>query len=117
MTSVERVLEYTELPQESSEGTTLQKWPNNGSVKFDHVMVNYGNLKDLVLKNISFLVKPNQRIGIVGRTGAGKSSIISTLFRLYDFEGTVDIDGTDTKTLTLNFLRLFLYYYHLLLYV
>ncbi|XP_030760637.1 probable multidrug resistance-associated protein lethal(2)03659 [Sitophilus oryzae] len=103
MTSVERVLEYTEVPQEDYEGQELQHWPTKGEVVFENVSLTYKLEK--VLKGISFRVKPKNKIGIVGRTGAGKSSIISVLFRLYNYEGTILVDGVNIRNLSLKFLR------------
>lgn len=105
MTSVERILEYVDATQENIFGNQLKNWPTEGSIKFNNVNVTYSSSIKAILKNICFEVKPKHKIGIVGRTGAGKSSVISALFRLYEFEGIVDIDGTSTKTLALNFLR------------
>ncbi|XP_066253642.1 probable multidrug resistance-associated protein lethal(2)03659 [Euwallacea similis] len=103
MTHVERVLEYTEVSQDNYEGKTLKNWPTQGAIAFNNVSLSYKSEK--VLKDVSFEVKPMHKIGIVGRTGAGKSSIISALFRLYAFEGTISIDNVNIKTLSLEFLR------------
>lgn len=89
--------------KDNYEGRSLKTWPSNGGVIFKNVSLTYKLEK--VLKDISFEVKPKHKIGIVGRTGAGKSSIISTLFRLYNFDGSILIDGVDIKTLSLEFLR------------
>lgn len=104
MTSAERLFEYIDVDVESKDGMEEKSWPTQGSVKFDRVTLTYRS-GEIVLRNLSFAVQPGQKIGIVGRTGAGKSSIISSLFRLYNFAGTIYIDGVNTKALTLEYLR------------
>nr|CAH7727811.1 unnamed protein product [Callosobruchus chinensis] len=105
MTSVERALEYTDIKQESNNGREPKNWPKDGAVMYNNVSLYYENTKSPVVRNVTFQVKPRERIGIVGRTGAGKSSIISTLFRLYDCEGRIDIDHVDIKDVSLKYLR------------
>lgn len=105
MTSVERAVEYTNLEQESRQGDEVANWPSEGAIRFEKVQLSYEGCKTPILKGIHFEAKPREKIGIVGRTGAGKSSIITVLYRLYEFDGTVEIDGVDTKTLRLDFLR------------
>lgn len=105
MTSVERSLEYVNLEQESCEGETVENWPSQGALRFEKIIVYYDGSKTPVLKGITFDIKPRETVGIVGRTGAGKSTVINALYRLYDFEGAVYIDGVDTKSLTLESLR------------
>ncbi|CAH0564200.1 unnamed protein product [Brassicogethes aeneus] len=105
MTSVERLLEYTDLPKEYKVGQIIANWPTDASISFEKVSLTYPNANKAVLRNINFSLAPRSKVGIVGRTGAGKSTIIATLFRLYNFEGKIIIDGVDTKTLSLDFLR------------
>jgi ATP-binding cassette subfamily C (CFTR/MRP) protein 4 len=105
MTSVERVLEHADIKQESGQGIVLKTWSKVGEIKFENVELWYSNLNEAVLKSVSFVVRPREKIGVVGRTGAGKSSLVSALFRLCDFEGKVFVNGVDIKTLSLEFLR------------
>lgn len=76
-----------------------------GELRFIGVSLKYPAKNEIVLKNLSFKINPGEKIGVVGRTGAGKSSLISVLFRLYHFEGFVYIDNQDIKKLSLSVLR------------
>ncbi|XP_046746888.1 ATP-binding cassette sub-family C member 4-like [Diprion similis] len=110
MTSVERVLQYTRLPQEgpfTTEKPPPDTWPEKGALVFKDVSMKYAKNKPPVLKNLSVDIKPGWKIGIVGRTGAGKSSLISALFCLTGdgLEGEIVLDGIDTKTVGLHELR------------
>ncbi|XP_066155396.1 probable multidrug resistance-associated protein lethal(2)03659 [Euwallacea fornicatus] len=108
MTSVERVLEYTKLENEPERKEPQQvslDWPKEGRVTFKDVRLRYNETDPYVLKSLSFTVHPNEKLGIVGRTGAGKSSTISALFQLYDLEGSIVIDGLETTELPLEIVR------------
>lgn len=110
MVSVERVNEYTTLPSEPPLETAPKyrpqgDWPEHGVVKFVNVDLRYSEDGEKVLKDLNFSIRSNEKIGIVGRTGAGKSSLIQALFRLAPYEGTIEIDDIDTKTLGLRDLR------------
>lgn len=106
MISVERVLEYSKIEAESNNIVKPpREWPENGKIEFDSVSLRYGKNEPKILKDISFEIKPKQKIGIVGRTGAGKSSIISALFNLESTEGVILIDGMDIKSISLESLR------------
>lgn len=107
MKSVERVLEYSENIAEEDTGTEKlrEQWPSEGKVEFQSVSLRYSPEEPPVLKEISFTVQPREKIGIIGRTGAGKSSLLSVLFHLFPFDGKVVVDGVDTKTLPLSKVR------------
>jgi ATP-binding cassette subfamily B protein len=86
-------------------GTAVKPHPGLGHIRFDNVSFAY-NGADFVLKDVSFEVKPGQRVGIVGATGAGKSTIINLLLRFYDVTtGRIMVDGTDVREMPLTELR------------
>ena len=135
MVSAERVMAYSKLdPEAPLETLPPHKppptdWPDKGSVSLTDVAFRYSSDLPLVLKNLSFSIKPSEKvgqnltcwhthththhpcltvppqIGVVGRTGAGKSSVISVLFRLAEPFGQVLIDDVDSKEIGLHDLR------------
>lgn len=108
MTSVERVVEYTELESEAPWETQKRPppdWPSKGLVTFDRVSFSYSSDGPLVLQNLKAMFQPKEKVGIVGRTGAGKSSLVSALFRLAEPQGKIYIDGVVTSEIGLHDLR------------
>eukprot|EP00090_Calanus_glacialis_P002437 TRINITY_DN11824_c0_g1_i1.p1 TRINITY_DN11824_c0_g1~~TRINITY_DN11824_c0_g1_i1.p1 ORF type:complete len:1639 (-),score=332.95 TRINITY_DN11824_c0_g1_i1:544-5460(-) len=108
--AVERLDEYsqieTEADWEKSETTVDESWPAEGQISLVNYSTRYRSGLDLVLKDITASFKGGERVGIVGRTGAGKSSLTLALFRLIEpAEGTIKIDGVDITTLGLHKLR------------
>ncbi|RUS35015.1 ABC transporter type 1, transmembrane domain-containing protein [Jimgerdemannia flammicorona] len=88
--SVERIKEYVELPTEAAEVTDFplaEDWPARGVIEFRNYSTRYREGLELVLKGISFNVAQGEKVGIVGRTGAGKSSLTLSLFRLIEAAG------------------------------
>ncbi|KAJ2069608.1 Multidrug resistance-associated protein 1 [Coemansia sp. S2] len=73
------------------------QWPLNGKVEFRDFSMKYGSHLDYALRNINLTINPGEKIGIVGRTGAGKSSLAKVLFRLIheNTSGSIAIDGQD----------------------
>ncbi|GJQ86453.1 hypothetical protein Trydic_g10360 [Trypoxylus dichotomus] len=96
MTAVERVVEYTSIENEDQQAFDKKAvpsyWPERGGIQFENVYLKYSANEPYVLKNLTFTVKPQEKIGIVGRTGAGKSSLIAALFQLTPIEGQILID-------------------------
>ncbi|THU93933.1 multidrug resistance-associated ABC transporter [Dendrothele bispora CBS 962.96] len=109
MNAVERILVYSELPSEGDPTTPNDpppSWPDKGEVRFSNVELAYRPGLPLVLQDISFHVKPGEKIGIVGRTGAGKSSIVQALLRMVEVQaGKIEIDGVNTRNIGLDTLR------------
>uniref|UniRef100_A0A3B3U9L9 ATP binding cassette subfamily C member 3 n=1 Tax=Poecilia latipinna TaxID=48699 RepID=A0A3B3U9L9_9TELE len=108
--AVERVKEYsetkTEAPWEVEEKKPPPEWPTQGNVEFNEYSVRYREGLDLVLRNITLSVKGGEKIGIVGRTGAGKSSMTLCLFRLLEAAGgEITIDGVKISEIGLHDLR------------
>lgn len=109
MVSVERIQTYTDLPTEAAkiDGMDVpQDWPSKGEIEFSSVMMRYRPGLPLVLNGLSFSVKGGEKLAVVGRTGAGKSSLAVALMRLVDIEGgKIMIDNIDTSSIGLYDLR------------
>ncbi|KAG8586820.1 hypothetical protein GDO81_005492 [Engystomops pustulosus] len=110
-TSVERIQYYienleSEAPSNNLVKTLPKEWPENGGITFENVEMRYRDSLPLVLKKISFRIEAREKIGIVGRTGSGKSSLTMTLFRLVELSGgTISIDNIPINTIGLEELR------------
>ncbi|XP_071638108.1 multidrug resistance-associated protein 1 isoform X5 [Temnothorax longispinosus] len=108
--AVERIKEYGETAQEApwknTEYTPPKEWPKHGRVDFKNFKVRYREGLDLVLNGLTFSVLGGEKIGIVGRTGAGKSSLTLSLFRIIEAaHGKILIDDIDISKLGLHDLR------------
>ncbi|TFY72025.1 hypothetical protein EVG20_g1007 [Dentipellis fragilis] len=108
--SVERILHYIELepeaPYELPEAKPLGVWPSKGKVEFQNYSLKYRPELEPVLKDINIDIKPSEKVGVCGRTGAGKSSLLLALFRILEpASGTIYIDGIDITTVGLYDLR------------
>ncbi|CCK72352.1 ATP-binding cassette bilirubin transporter BPT1 KNAG_0J02730 [Huiozyma naganishii CBS 8797] len=108
--SVERIMEYCELPSEAEQIVDdyrpASNWPSKGAIQFKNYSTRYRANLDPVLKNISININPGEKVGIVGRTGAGKSTLTLALFRLLEpIEGTIIIDGMDISKIGISDLR------------
>lgn len=110
MNSVERIKEYLDVDQEAEpiveKNRPAENWPAEGAVEFVNYTTRYRPELEPVLQNISFKIEPRQKVGIVGRTGAGKSSLTLAIFRALEAEtGKIFIDGVDIGTLGLQDVR------------
>jgi ABC-type multidrug transport system fused ATPase/permease subunit len=90
MTSVERLQFYSELPPEKNVveqlALTSEFWPENGELEFKNVSLRYAPHLPLILKNVSFKIPSGCRVGLVGRTGSGKSTVFQSVYRFVDIE-------------------------------
>lgn len=111
MTSVERVMEYINLKPENDSQTYEEKKPNftewtkKGEIEFRNLSLRYSEDSNRTLKSLNLKIRSGEKIGICGRTGAGKSSIIQAIFRLAHNEGVIKIDAIDISTVPLEKLR------------
>ena len=107
LNSVERISEYSAIEVEATLGSVPPtNWPSFGGISFSNVVAKYRGVSEPVLKNISFRIVGGNKVGIVGRTGAGKTSLIQTIFRIMELEnGKIEIDGIDISKLVLASLR------------
>ena len=110
ITSVERIKEYCELKHEAEwsidETKPSDEWPHSGAITFKDYGLRYRQDLDNTLEGLSVDIRPGEKIGIVGRTGAGKSSLTMGLFRMLELaEGDILIDGININTIGLHDLR------------
>jgi ABC-type multidrug transport system fused ATPase/permease subunit len=110
MTNMERSLSYTKIisekPQVLKCDRGLQNWPSKGEIIFDNLCAKYRNDTEIVLKNVSLSIKAGEHIGLVGRTGCGKSTLALCLFRLIEpNSGKIYIDDVDITSIGLKKLR------------
>uniref|UniRef100_A0A7N8WS45 ABC-type glutathione-S-conjugate transporter n=1 Tax=Mastacembelus armatus TaxID=205130 RepID=A0A7N8WS45_9TELE len=108
--SVERVNEYADTAKEASwsiEGSSLpQAWPHRGTIEFQDYGLQYRKGLELALKGITLNVQERDKVGIVGRTGAGKSSLALGIFRILEAaKGKIFIDGVNIADIGLHDLR------------
>lgn len=108
MNAVERISEYSKIniEDQGEEKPVSAAWPTEGRVEVKDLVVGYAPDLPPVLKGLSFTIERNQRVGVVGRTGAGKSSLTLALFRFLEARsGSIYIDGVDISTISLFNLR------------
>uniref|UniRef100_A0A7N0ZSL8 ABC-type xenobiotic transporter n=1 Tax=Kalanchoe fedtschenkoi TaxID=63787 RepID=A0A7N0ZSL8_KALFE len=110
MVSVERIKQFTDIPSEAAwhikDRVPPPNWPTHGNVQIKDLQVRYRPNTPLVLKGITLNIHGGEKIGVVGRTGSGKSTLIQVLFRLVEPSGgSIVIDGIDISTIGLHDLR------------
>lgn len=108
--SVERIKEYGEIEQEAlwekPDENIPPGWPESGNISFNNFQVRYRESLNPILKGITFHVNGGEKVGIVGRTGAGKSSLTLSLFRIIEATGgNIVIDNIDISKIGLHSLR------------
>lgn len=106
--SLERIQEYTVIEQEpkaSEGGTPPAYWPASGDLRVEKLCARYSADGPRVLHEVSFHIKSGERVGVVGRTGSGKSSLTLSLLRCINTEGDVYFDGLPTSSMNLESLR------------
>lgn len=114
MVNADRCLNLLTIPQESTQGymsmdafkRCYPDWPSQGEVEFSNVSIKYRPSTDIVLEHLDFKVEAGERIGVVGRTGAGKSTLCLSFSRMVEIiEGSIQVDGVDIKSVELEHLR------------
>ena len=105
MTSAERIIEYCNLKAEqdvTASAPVSREWPKFGRIEASNVSFAYHSSLPMVLKDLSFVVNAGEKVGVIGRTGAGKSSIFSLLFRNGAMAGDLRIDDVPVNEVSLQ---------------
>lgn len=108
MISIKRCLKLLEIPHENLDQPRHpdEKWPKNGEIDIKNLKLRYREDTDLVLKKCSFKIKAGQKIGVVGRTGAGKSTLCNAFTRIVEKEsGCIKYDGIDISEINIKQVR------------
>jgi ATP-binding cassette, subfamily C (CFTR/MRP), member 1 len=112
MVSFSRCYNLLSIPQEAKQKKLIpvdhegNQWISRGKIEFDHYFVRYRPETELVLSDINITINPNEKIGVVGRTGAGKSTLCISICRIIEkYSGGIKIDGIDISTVGLTDLR------------
>ena len=106
--NVERVQFYNDLEVEAAPALPTdpepdEEWPTKGEVDFQNVQLRYRPDLPLVLKDLTFNIRPGEKVGIIGRTGAGKSSMAQAIFRTVELcGGNIMVDGRDLHSIGLE---------------
>ncbi|WWD20530.1 hypothetical protein CI109_105006 [Kwoniella shandongensis] len=99
MNNAERIIHYTSLPLEPpsirSTDPPPSSWPSEGDISFHNLSLRYSSTSPYVLKNLNFSIRGGEKVGVVGRTGAGKSSLIAAIMKMSEIEGEIRVDELD----------------------
>jgi len=111
MNSVERIRDYLQVDSEAARRSLPgheppKDWPQKGAIKVEKLTLRYAPDAPTVIRNVSFEVEPSAKVAVVGRTGAGKSTIATAFFRFLEADsGRIVIDGVDIASIGLDELR------------
>ncbi|WWC98771.1 hypothetical protein V866_005664 [Kwoniella sp. B9012] len=109
MNNAERILHYTTLPSEpppyTSQDPPTGTWPTEGEILFKNVSLRYSENGPWVLKKLNFHIEAGEKVGVIGRTGAGKSSLVGAIMRMNDIKGEIRVDGLDLKQIGIDTVR------------
>ena len=109
--AVERVLHYSRLPTENGETKAkvtvdIEQWPRKGDMEISNLSVTYHQKQEPILRDFNLKIIHGQKVGICGRTGSGKSTLVNAIFRLADIvSGSITLNGVDIMSLEAHYVR------------